>query len=121
MRLLTHLRGLASLDDGSEVDIGSVELRLFELLLFLGLGNFRSALPRVLLEPAAELSSRLEVDLLRKLLRRPGMSREVRLALLVMGGMRLEVELEGSRRSEGMLDRSSRRSENEADEMPPPM
>ncbi len=56
--------------------------------------------------------SKLEVDLLIKLLRRPGMSREVRLALLVIGGIRLDVEA---------WDGSWRRSEKEAEEMPPPM
>lgn len=47
------------------------------------------------------------------------MSREVRVSLFLMGGMRLE--LDGSERSKAAPDLRSRRSEKEAEEIPPPM
>lgn len=98
----------------------SFALKLFELLRTLGRGNFLKALPKVLLEPAAaELRSRLEADLFMKLLRRPGMSSEVRLVLFCMGGRRLE--LDGSLRWCDEPDLSSRRSEKDAEEIPPPL
>lgn len=101
--------------DGEEVEGKAASLWVkLEVLPTLGRGNLRKTLVTLFeLPPMADAPmSKLEVDLLIKLLRRPGMSREVRLALLVIGGIRLDVEA---------WDGSWRRSEKEAEEMPPPM
>ncbi len=91
------------------------QTKLLELVRARGRGN--------LLRAAAADAPRslLDEDLLMKLLRRPGMSREVRLVLLdMLGSTRLEVD--GLRPyDEEDVEWRSRKSDKEADDMPPPM
>ena len=77
---------------------GSLWVKL-EVHPTLGRGNLRKTLVTLFeLPPMAEAPmSKLEVDLLMKLLRRPGISRDVRLALFCIGGTKFEPD--GSERS----------------------
>ncbi len=110
-RLWTHFRGLGILE-GEELGDASFEPKLLEPVRARGRGNFVNA------EAAEEARSVLDEDLVMKLLRRPEMSRDVRLELFVIGKIKLEVD--GLRPYCEVLDGSSLRLEKDADEIPPP-